>query len=221
MQEVSTPGRVLLLGGGGHARVVADIVRALGGEVVGVCERDASSVGEVVEPGGTRVITWNGELFDDLDGFMSEHAISSAVVAIGHNGVRERLSDQLGAYLCGALVHPAVIASPSSSIGEGSVALPGVILNAAARVGRDTILNTACIVEHDCVVGDHVHVSPNATLCGGVTVGDRAWIGAGATLIPGVTVGEGAVVGAGAVVIRDVPAGVTAVGVPARVRSSP
>ena len=210
-------GAVLLIGAGGHGKVVADVARASGVEVVGYAEPGEQRMGQVAEPGGAQVIISQEVLFQQLErGESLLHDAQSACVAIGHNVVRLKLSRRLGQWLSDALIHPSAIISPSAIIGAGSVALPLAVVNAAAVVGVSAILNTACVVEHDCVIGDGAHISPRATLCGGVSVGARAWIGAGAVVIPGVVIGEDAVVGAGAVVIRDVPAGVTVVGSPAR-----
>lgn len=211
--------RILLLGAGGHGKVVSDVVRALNLHVAGFTDTSAARIGELAEPGGARVIITQQALLEALERSESLPAgATCALVTIGRNDVRLRLSLELGVYLSEALIHPLAVVSPSARIGAGSVLLPGVIVNAAARVGLAAILNTGCIIEHDCALGDGVHVSPRATLCGGVTVGDRAWIGAGATVIPGVTIGADVIVGAGSTVIRDVPAGLTVVGAPARAR---
>lgn len=218
MQLTEKTRRVLILGAGGHAKVVADVVRAAGGEVVGLCDLDAANLGVVVEPGGGEVVVLQDDLLADVEGVLARLGATECVVAIGHNGVRQRLSDALGVFLAKPWIDPRAITSPSATILDGTVVLPGVIINAAASIGRAVILNTACVIEHDTIIEDGVHISPGATLCGGVKVRQGAWIGAGATVIPLREVGQGAMVGAGACVVRDVPAQATAVGVPARVR---
>lgn len=207
--------RLLIVGGGGHGKVVADMARACGHEVVGFADVDASKLGKVVEPGGARVLLTQAELLAATEDTLPFGATAIAL-AVGNNRARLVLSGSLDARSLPALVHPSAIVSPSAAIGAGTVVLPAAVVNAAARIGAAVIVNTAAVVEHDCVLGDGVHVSPGAVLAGGVTVGARGWIGAGATVIPGVRIGEDVVVGAGAVVTRDVPEGVTVVGVPAR-----
>ncbi|NUT00772.1 MAG: hexapeptide transferase, partial [Sphingomonas sp.] len=73
--------------------------------------------------------------------------------------------------------------------------------------------------DHDCDIGRAAHIAPGCALAGCVTVGDRTFLGAGTSVIPGVTIGEDSMIGAGSVVVRDLPDRVTALGVPARVRS--
>jgi len=212
--------RLLLWGGGGHGRVVADLVRALGHELVGYVEADAARLGAVVEPGGARVVMPEDELLRLLDDDKRlPGGIDAVVPAVGDNAARLRCLRRLGTFCAPALAHPAAVVSPSARLGVGTVVFAGAVINAAARIGAAVIVNTGAVVEHDCVVGDGAHVSPRAALAGGVRVGERSWVGIGASVIQGVRIGADAVVGAGAAVIRDVPDGATVVGVPAKVKS--
>lgn len=201
--------RILIFGAGGHGKVVADLIRALGHEVAGFVDQDG--LGRQAEPGGGVVIALQDEI-------LGEGTVACATVAIGNNRVRLELLERLRGlgYALPALIHPSATMSPSASIGAGTHVLAGVVVNAAAQIGSGVILNTSAVIEHDCVLHDGVHVSPGAVLAGEVEVGPGAWIGAGAVVINRVKVGAGATVGAGAVVIRDVPQNTTVVGNPAR-----
>jgi sugar O-acyltransferase (sialic acid O-acetyltransferase NeuD family) len=211
-----TASALLVWGGGGHGRVVADLVRAAGYAVAGYIDRDPARLGEVVEPGGARVVVTEA---DFLRGAAAGECANGAVgitLAVGDNRAREACLRRVPGLSAPALVHPSAFVSPSATLGRGTVVLPLAAVNAAARLGDAVVVNTAAVVEHDCVLGDAVHVSPRAVLAGGVHVGERSWIGAGAAVVQGIRVGRDAVVGAGAVVIRDVPDGMTVVGNPAR-----
>ncbi|MDQ6925748.1 MAG: acetyltransferase [Candidatus Eremiobacteraeota bacterium] len=209
-------GAMLIWGGGGHGKVVADVVRALGGEVTGFIDRDPAKVGQVVEPGGARVVlAENGFLGEIALG--SDESVRSVALAIGDNAARLTAFARVQGVDFPVLAHPTAACSPSATFGAGTVVFAQAVVNAAAALGRAVIVNSSAVIEHDCVLEDGAHVSPGAVLSGGVRVGARSWIGAGATVIQGVTIGADVIVGAGAVVIRDVPDGVTVVGTPARV----
>lgn len=201
---------IVILGAGGHGRVVLDVCRAADQAVAGFVD------------GGYR----RGTLIDGCpvlggDALLRDRRTLAAyrfVPGLGDAAVRRRLSLDLiarGATLA-SVFHPSCIVSPRAAVGEGSVLVAGAVVNTGARIGRFCIVNTGATVDHDCVLDDGVQVAPNGTLCGDVHCGEDAFIGAGAVVLPGVRVGARAVIGAGAAVTADIPAGLTVVGKPAR-----
>lgn len=202
--------RLLIVGAGGHGRVVADCAAVCGtwSEIAFTDARhpalDQSGEWPVI---GTDAAT--AELVAGWD---------DVLVAIGDNRTRQEWLTGLresGANLP-VLVHPSAAVSPRAGLEPGSVVFSLAAVNTGARAGLGCIINTGAIVDHDCTLGDAVHVAPGARLAGGVRVGDRAWIGMGASIGQYRNVGAECIVGAGAVVIRDAAAGETLVGVPAR-----
>lgn len=207
----------LVWGGGGHGKVVAELIRATGGIVAGYVDADPAKLGTIAEPGGAAVIVAEGEF---LAAVRERGTLPAGVdrVALGIGDNDRRWASRLALHdrWLPPLAHPSAVVSRHASLGRGTVVFPLAVVNPSAVVGDAVIVNTGVIVEHDCVVADAAHISPGAVLAGAVRLGREVWIGAGATILPGVTVGDGAVVGAGAVVRRDVPAGWTVAGVPAR-----
>lgn len=208
--------RFLIWGGGGHGKVLADLIRAVQGTVVGYIDADAAKLDTVVEPGGARVVLLQQDFTAVLADGSFPDGSDALALAVGRNEVRLDCLRQAGDSWAPPLIHPSAVVSPSAQVGRGSVVFPGAVVNAAARIGDAVIINSGAIVEHDCKIGDGAHISPGAVLAGGVQVGERSWVGAGATVIPGVRIGDGVIVGAGAAVIRDVEGGLKMVGVPAR-----
>ena len=196
--------KIILIGGGGHARVVMDIVEACGDRVVGVLD-DAMEKGAPVQ--GVPVLgkVADAESFEDC----------SFLIAIGNNEIRHRLAGQLDLPWYTA-VHPSAVVSGKAQIGEGSVVMPKAVVNAGARIGRHCIINTAAVVEHDNCIDDCGHVSCGAILTGTVHVGAAVLVGAGAIVRNNVTICAGSTVGAGAVVTANITEKGTYVGVPAR-----
>ncbi len=205
----------VILGGGGHAKMVIEALRASRQAVPhSLLDRDPNLHGQSVLGvpirGGDELLP--GYLQEGVTGFVV------GLGGVGDNGPRKRLFE-LGlrhGLIPITVVHPTAIWSPSAQVGSGTVLLPGTIVNAGARLGANVIINTGAIVEHDCAVDDHVHVATGARLCGGVRVGAHTHIGAGALVCQGLSIGQGAIVGAGSVVVKDVPPRVVVAGVPAR-----
>ncbi len=204
--------RVMLIGAGGHAQVVADILRAMQArgenvEVVGYLDDDSSLQGRRLQ--GYEVL---GPL-DALPRFPHDVVI----VAIGDNHTRALLQERLSAQgeRFFTAVHPQSVVAPDVSIGVGSMVCAGVVVNVSSQIGQGVILNTGCTVDHHNRIGNFAHIAPGVHLAGNVTVGERAMVGIGAVVLPGINIGARSRVGAGAVVVRDVPEGMTVVGVPA------
>ena len=195
--------RLLVLGAGGHGRVVADSAGRMG---VWGC------VAFLDDGGGDSVI---GRC-DDLEQLVQEG--DACVIAIGDNARRmtmlKKVKD-LGVPVA-TVVDPSAAVSDGAVLGKGTVVLPRAAVNTGAKLGSGCIVNTGATVDHDCVLGDGVHVSPGAHLGGDVSVGEGTWIGLGASIRHGACIGERAMIGAGAAVVADVASDTTVVGVPAR-----
>jgi acetyltransferase EpsM len=199
---------IVVVGAGGHGKVVADVARTAGFRVHGFVDDRAeqSPLPDIPLLGPLSV----------LDSLLVSGSFA-LVVAIGENHRRMELAEMLAAagYGFATVVAPSAVVSAFAVIGPGTVLLPQAVVNAGARVGAHAILNTACSVDHDCLVGDYVHLSPGVRLSGNVRIGRGAHLGTGVSVIPGRSVGEWSTVGAGAVVVRDIGSRVVAVGVPA------
>jgi sugar O-acyltransferase (sialic acid O-acetyltransferase NeuD family) len=204
---------VVVIGGGEHARVVIEAIRAaaVAHEVLGfvdpeMCEETTRRLG-VPRLGGEEVL--------------QEHAGALGILgfaALDSRSRREEAARRLTPLLGGwaLIVHGSAWVSPTASVGEGTVIMAGAVVQTGARIGAHCVVNTGAIVEHDAVLGDHAQLAPGVTLGGAVRIGSSAYIGLGALVRDHIVVGAGATVGMGAVVVRDVIAGARVMGVPAR-----
>lgn len=197
---------LLVVGAGGHGKVVAAAAIAAGHRVAGFLD-DVHAGGTVL---GLPVLGPVDRL-SVPDGAM-------AVLAIGDNHARATLAARFSHVDWVVVVHPGAWVHESAQLGPGTVVMARAVIQPEARVGAHVIVNTAAVVEHECRVEDFAHLASGVVLGGKVHVGRSALLGTGAVVRTRATVGEGAVVGAGAVVIGDVPAHVAAVGCPARPR---
>lgn|SRR5690606_37998624 len=204
---------VLVIGGGGHGKVVIDALLCSGRRVSGV-------VDPALTPGDTVLtvpVLGNDEKVyaQAPDSILLANGIGATARTHRRRDVYERFV-ALGFRFVN-VVHPAATIGITLPANRGIQVMAGAVVQPGTILGENVLLNTKASVDHDCEVGDHVHVGPGATICGGVLIERGAFIGAGAVIVPGVRIGADAVVGAGSVVLENVEAGTTVVGVPARV----
>lgn len=205
--------KIVLIGGGGHCKVIIDILRKEKKyEIVGICDRN---VGEKIM--GVPVI---GD--DSVLPQLLKSGVENAFICIGALGnphKRIKIMNnlmELGFKLPTA-IHPEAVISEEVLIEEGTCVMAGAVINAGSKIGKLSIINTSSVVEHDCVIERNVHISPRACICGNVKIGCNSHIGAGSTVIQGIKIGGNSTIGAGAVVIRDIKDKSKAVGVPAKI----
>jgi sugar O-acyltransferase (sialic acid O-acetyltransferase NeuD family) len=205
---------LLIIGAGGHGKVVADAALETGrwDEVIFLDDSwpEKQKNGRWIIHGKVnQILEWKDRCVN-------------AIVAIGNNQLRMHLQTRL--HLVGfevpTIVHPTARVSRYAKLGTGCVVLANAVVNVDAEVANAGIINTAATVDHDCRLGDGVHISPGANLGGGVTVGDFSWIGIGAAVRQYQSIGSSVTVGAGAVVVTNLEDGITVIGNPARPMNS-
>jgi len=207
---------VIVLGAGGHAKVVINALLESGYRVLGITDPDPKTHGEIKL--GVTVLGGDDHITEHpADTVRLVNGIGSIGKITSRRNVFEAFKER--GYEFQTVIHPSAIIAKEVTLGEGAHVMAGAVIQPGVRIGQNTIVNTCSSVDHDCVIGDHVHIAPGATLSGGIHVGDAVHIGAGATIIQGLKIGAESVVGAGSVVLNNVPAGATVAGAPARVTS--
>jgi sugar O-acyltransferase (sialic acid O-acetyltransferase NeuD family) len=210
----STKMRVVIIGTGGHGKVVLEAIRHDPNlEVIGFLDDDPNKRKVIID--GLRVLGPTSLLPE-----FKKQGVNEIALGIGNNGQRERIfhmAKEQG-FRVATVIHPTAFIARTASIGEGALICAKAVVMTHAQVGRGAIINTAASIDHDDVIGDFAHVGPGAHIGGIVVVGEKTFVGMGATIIQCVTLGRETMVAAGAVVIRDVPSRVMIAGVPAKVK---
>ncbi|GGL75084.1 hexapeptide transferase [Deinococcus aerolatus] len=198
---------ILVVGAGGHAKVVIATLRAAGLDVAGVLDDRAESWGTSIL--GCSVLGGLDQL---------ERLADRAVIAIGSNAARLDIATRFPDTEWTSAIHPAATVHESVRVGPGTVIFAGAVIQPDTVLGRHVIVNTGATVDHDCVLGDYAHAAPGVHLAGTVRLEEGVFLGVGCAVTPGITVGRWTTVGAGGVVVRSLPANAVAVGIPARPR---
>lgn len=196
---------IIVLGAGGHAKVVIATLQAAGRVVHGILDDDDALHNTHILGAPVIGSTDCAHAFRHLE----------AIIAVGDNDLRRKLSEQVNLDWT-AVVHPSAVVHPEVTIGPGTVVFAGAVIQPGARIGAHTIINTGATVDHDCVVGDYVHIAPGAHLGGTVMVYDGAFVGIASALLPNIHIGRWSKLGAGTVAIHDIEPRTVSVGVPSR-----
>ena len=190
---------LVMLGAGGHAKVLLSILQQQRADVVAVCapQPPASPLFQQL-----RYLAHD----DDVLQFSPQQImLVNAVGALPGQTVRRKLYERFSAlgYQFACVIASSAVIADSATLAEGVQVLPGAIINADAQVDANVLINSGAIVEHDCILHAHSIISPGAVLCGGVSLGENCYIGAGATVIQGIQLGNNTLAGAGSTVVRN------------------
>lgn len=202
---------VIILGGGGHSRVVASTARACGYEIMGFVDPAEPARG----PAG---IPWLGgdEALETVD--PAHVLLVNGIGSVGPVTIRRAVHERAlsGGFRFATLVHPAAFVADDARLGEGVQCMAGAVVQTGVELAENVVVNSGAVIDHDCRIGRHCHIAPGAVLSGEVMAGEGVHVGTGARIIQGLHIGAGAVVAAGATVVRSVSAGETVAGTPAK-----
>lgn len=208
--ETSSNEKIVLIGGGGHAKSVIDsLLQRYSYEQLSITDRDIRR--------GTKVC--GVSVFGD-DGMLSElydlgyiHAVIG-VGSIKFTSIRRKVWNNARSigFIFPPVTDASSIIAKSAKLCDGVYVGKKAVINSDSVVGKFAIINTGAIIEHECRIGEFSHIAVGATICGGCTVENDVFIGANSTVIQGVRIGMNSVIGAGSIVLADVPAGTTVIG---------
>lgn len=206
---------IIIIGTGGYGQAVADALLAMGCNVEGYTDADASRH-------GTRFLGLPVIGSDDAITARAPDAVllANGIGSVGDLSLRRKIYSrfvELG-YRFATVVHPGAVVAKSARLESGAQIMAGAVIQPNARIGENTIINIGVVVDHDCIIGKHCHLSPGCSLSGAIEIGDESHVGTGATIRQGIKLGARTVVGVGAAVVRDAGGDCTLVGVPAKVR---
>lgn len=200
---------VVIIGAGGHAKVIADIIVKSNDEVIGFLDDDQTLSPNIIDR--YKLIG----TIADCEKIQRKNPDFQFIIAIGNNHIRTKVADKYNLNYYTA-IHPSTIIGLGVNIAEGTAIMANAVINSSTKIGKHCIINTGAIIEHDNIIEDCVHISPNATLCGTVNVGKLTHIGAGAIVKNNMTVCNNCIIGAGGVVVKSIEEEGTYIGIPVK-----
>lgn len=195
---------VIIVGAGGHGKVVADIIEKSRDFIVGFLDDQITKS------------VFGYRILGNIDLFQTYKKEVEFVIAIGNNTIRQHVVTIMQGVQWYTAIHPMAVLAKDVKIGKGSVVMANAVINSSAKIGRHCIINTGAVVEHDNIIDDYVHLSPQVTLGGTVKVGKSSHIGIGAVVKNNITICSDVVVGAGGCVVKNIEKNGIYVGVPVK-----
>ena len=209
--------KMILVGAGGHAKVVIDALsKSVQYTVEGIIDprmKPGAKMLDIPVIGG-----------DDVLPAIYKRGIKFAFIAVGSIGdpsKRVELYKKIkeAGFRLSVVIHPSAVIADDCFIDEGVFVAGRAVINPGVKIGKNAIINTSAVIEHDCDIGDFVHISPGAVLSGGVKVGELTHIGTGSVVNQQVKIGKGCIIGSGSVIVNDIVDNSKAFGNPCRVVS--
>ena len=188
--------KLLIIGAGGHGKVIADIALKMNRWKSILFLDDNESIKTSM---GLEIIGKSIDAYKHIEDY-------DIFVGIGNNETRERIQEELknqGASIP-VLIHPDAVIGAQVELGDGTVVMAGVVINCCTKIGKG------------CIIEDYVHISPGTHLAGTVKVGKGTWLGIGSIVSNNINITSSCKVGAGAVVIKDITDKGIYIGIPAR-----
>jgi len=215
--------KVVILGAGGHGRVIADNLMAMidNGSLF-----EFAGFADETFPKDTHiddgiVLGRDTDLASLKKAGIADHFIVGVGSVRGGDALRSKIfNTALKAGLMPvSVIHPSAVISCRVEVGRGCAIMAGTVINTGARIGDNSIINTRASVDHDTHIGAHVHIAPGCVLSGDIDIGDNVLVGVGTSIIQGVRIGANATIGAGSTVVKSVKPDTVVFGPRARVTS--
>lgn len=206
--------KVIVVGAGGHAKVVIDTLKLMNREILGLIDSSKELHGKTVLD--IPVIGDDSEL-EKVSPIDVE--IVCGIASTGLPTVRKKVIEKIkkSDFTFAKVIHPSAVISSSAILSEGVQVMAGAIIQADTKIYTNSIINTSSCVEHDCIIGNYVHIAPKSIIAGYSKIGDISHVGLGARVLQNIILGDETVVGAGSTVTKSFSKGkITLIGTPAK-----
>lgn len=191
----------IILGAGGHAKVIAEALLHSQTEILGFVTPD-KNIGEKYFG---HMVLGDDEII--LNYRPDEIILANGIGSLPNSDMRWRVATQMRehGYAFSTIIHPKSIVANDVCLSEGVQLMAGSVVQTGAKIGEDCIINTGVLIDHDCVIEAGCHLAPGVVCSGGVRVGRRVHVGTGTSVINNISIGDNVIIAAGSVVYEDIP----------------
>ena len=202
-QKTSNSKTIFLVGCGGHARSVADIVLQVYPD---------SSIVFLDKHAKKNETIWG---FPCLP-LPNQAPPDTYIIALGNNQERKNIYETFDHKNLISMISPLAHINKTAKVGIGSSIGNFCHVGPEATISNNTIINNGAIIEHETSIGNHCHIAPGATISGRTKISDSVFIGTGASVINKIEICSNVIVGAGATVVKNITQPGTYIGTPAK-----
>ena len=200
---------MILLGAGGHARELTDIIN----------ETQCKRLYFFDDTESTETSIGKYEIIKSIEELSNHPDNSELILGIGDPILRRDIYEKtkgLNSKYINVISDTSVISKTDVSFGWGLNIMHQVFISNHVTIGNGTLINRAAGIHHGVMIGEFCEIGPGVNVLGDVKIGNNVFIGSGATILPRIEVCEGAIIGAGAVVTKNITRPSAYLGVPAK-----
>jgi sugar O-acyltransferase (sialic acid O-acetyltransferase NeuD family) len=192
---------VIIIGSGGHARVLLDILLRKSQAILGFT--DLPHQKNSLSPPFLNIplIGSDEQIFNyppDAIHLVNGLGMIPGPGLFRRRDIYQKFKDY--GYTFATIVHPSAVIAEDVILSEGVQVMAGAVIQTGSVIGENCIINTRTAVDHDTVLGRHVHLAPGTTVCGNVTIGEGSFVGTGSTIIPGIKIAANSIIKAGSLI---------------------
>jgi UDP-perosamine 4-acetyltransferase len=193
--------QIVLIGSGGHAKVVMENIEVVGEfEIVGVVTEDSDTDSFY----GYKILGNKAVLPDILKDGVKHAALG--VGGLKDTALKMNIYQSLisQGFLFVSSIHPSATISNNAIIEAGVHVMAGVCIQAGVLIGENVAIYPNSFIGHDSQVSSHALIAANSSLGGNVVLQEGVLVGLGVSIVPNVTIAKNVTIGAGSVVTRDI-----------------
>ena len=150
----------------------------------------------------------NFPVLGNIDWFLnSDYFPIACHVAVGDPKLRKEIILKLKSQniTFPKIIHPSVLISEYSSVGDGTIIQAGSVISTNIKIGKFAYVNFNSTIGHDCIFDDFVTLSPGCNVSGENFLEEGVFFGSGVVTSDKLRIGKWSHIGAGSIITINMP----------------